>query len=258
MRRINLDGANNARTFVGLENRDGQKIRNPLYIRSNGLSRLTTDDVQTLQNQQLRRVIDLRSHTEVEEQPNVRIEGVEYIHLPLIDEAALGITRDRETLRKLAANPQIVFNMETMYAQLVTNESAVEQLAKVFKIITSENDGATLWHCAAGKDRCGLVSALFLKLLDVDDETIKEDYLLTNLSAQAWADARYQDILNKTGDEKIAEHFRKLGLADLSFMQAALDAIDEKWGNIDSFIQNQLGISKQQIEELKQRVLAEN
>ena len=79
MRRINLDGANNARTFVGLENRDGQKIRNPLYIRSNGLSRLTTDDVQTLQNQQLRRVIDLRSHTEVEEQPNVRIEGVEYI-----------------------------------------------------------------------------------------------------------------------------------------------------------------------------------
>lgn len=255
MRRIELLGANNARNFVGLTNKDGLKIQNPLYIRSNGLSDLTPEDVATLKEQQLRRVIDLRTHSELREKPNVQIEGVEYIHIPLIDESALGITHDEETRRKLEENPTYVLDLEAMYVQLVTNESAVSQMAKVFDVILSADEGATLWHCAAGKDRCGLVSALFLKLLDVDEKVIEEDYLLTNENSRPQADAIYEAVLKKTGDPDIAEHYRMLELADLAFMEAAVRAIEEKWVSVDHFIEKQLGISKEEAKNLQTRVL---
>lgn len=255
MRRIELLGANNARNFLGLTNKDGLKIRNPQYIRSNGLSNLTPEDVAALQAQGLRRVIDLRTHSELVERPNVQIDGVEYIHIPLIDESSLGITHDKETRRKLEENPTIILDLEAMYVHLVTNESAVSQMAKVFDVILSADEGATLWHCAAGKDRCGLVSALFLKLLDVDEEVIRDDYLLTNENSRPKADAIYEAVMKKTGDADIAEHYRMLELADLSYIVAAVRAVEEKWGSVDRFIQEQLGISKENMRNLQNRVL---
>lgn len=48
--------------------------------------------------------------------------------------------------------------------------------------MTTEN-GSVLWHCTEGKDRCGLLSAIILFLLDVSEEDVMEDYLKTNKAA---------------------------------------------------------------------------
>lgn len=44
-------------------------------------------------------------------------------------------------------------------------------------------NGAVLWHCTEGKDRCGLLSATILFLLDVSEDDVMEDYLKTNKAA---------------------------------------------------------------------------
>ena len=58
---------------------------------------------------------------------------------------------------------------------MVTDEYSVSQITKVFQTILDNKNGSTLWHCTEGKDRCGIISALFLSILDVDYSIIMED-----------------------------------------------------------------------------------
>lgn len=112
-----------------------------------------------------------------------------------------------------------------------------------------------MWHCAAGKDRCGIVSALVLFILDVDPKTIMEDYLLTNDAAFKWADTYHKAILDKTGNELLAERYKDTFIADANYLLAAEQAIVAKWGSIESFIHDQLGITDDEIVKFKTRVL---
>lgn len=256
-RKINLDGADNIRDLGGLTNHEGQTLRMQQFLRSNVLANLSSRDVETLLKYGLRQVIDLRTKTETEERPNVRIDGVRYHHIPLIDEQAIGITRDAESeaaFEKLVAEGGDGF-MPYMYRRIVSDPSAILQLRRVFDIILNDSDGITLWHCQAGKDRCGIVSALFLTLLDVDPATIMDDYLMTNDAAMSWARARYDEVLAETGDETLADLQSKHFLADRSYLVAARDAITEQFGSVQDFIRNELGITKEMQEKLKQRML---
>lgn len=253
MRKIHLEGADNVRELGGIQNREGRYIKNNVFIRSNALARLTKADEKALGEHKLRQVIDLRTHVEANEEPNVRIDGVLYHHIPLIDERAVGITHDKASEHQ--EDPDQVLYMPDMYKHIVTDHDAVKQLAKVFDIILHAEDGATLWHCAAGKDRCGIVSALVLFILEVDPKTIMEDYLQTNDAAFQWADNYYRAILEKTGNQLLAERYKDTFIADANYLLAAEQAIVAKWGSIDDFIHNQLGITEDEIKRFKERVL---
>lgn len=254
-RKIILKGADNVRHFVGLKNREGRVIRNDQFIRSNSLSYLTPDDVNVLRQANLRRVIDLRTHTEVAEKPNVPIEGTTYYHIPLLDERAVGITHDRQSERQ--TDPDAVLYMPDMYAHIVTDKTSVAQLSRVFQLITSSQPGATLWHCAAGKDRCGIVSALFLFILDMAQDTILEDYLKTNEVAYGWADSYYREVLARTGDAELAGKYRNTVVADANYLLAAEQAIVAQWGSVKDFVTNQLGIRPDRIRQLQERTYGE-
>lgn len=253
MRKINLEGADNARDFGGLVNKHGQTLRSQQFIRSNSLAWLTPGDQAKLRENHLKNVIDLRTHTEVNERPNVVIDGVTYHHVPLIDEKAVGITHDRQSEQDI--NSDTVLFMPKMYAHIVTDEESVAKLAYIFDLIINNEDGATLWHCQAGKDRCGIVSALFLSILDVSPDTIMADYLLTNEVANDWAAARFREIYEVTLDTEIANKYKATFLADELYLRAAHDAIIEKWGSLEDFIEKQLKITPEKAAILKKRMI---
>jgi protein-tyrosine phosphatase len=50
-------------------------------------------------------------------------------------------------------------------------------LAHAIEQLVAFAESPTVFHCAAGKDRTGLVSALVLRLLAVDDDVIVADYM---------------------------------------------------------------------------------
>lgn len=57
---------------------------------------------------------------------------------------------------------------------IVTDDYSVSQLKKVFEVIAdTDREKAVLWHCTEGKDRCGITSALFLSLMNVDTKASK-------------------------------------------------------------------------------------
>lgn len=254
MRKILLNGVDNARDFGGTVAWDGRVVKPGVLIRSNHLEALSDDDVRCLvEEYHLRRVIDIRTDKEVREKPDREIPGVVWLHLPLIKELEVGITHEESAdfMAVLGAIP----DMAWLYGKIVTDEFSVDQIGRVLAEIMAEKDGAVLWHCTEGKDRCGIITALILELLGVEREMIFLDYLATNQASVKRARIYYDMLVEKTGDKKLAENVRKMFMADSTYLQAAYDAIEESYGSVCQFFEQRLGIKEEQRAQFRSRCL---
>lgn len=170
----------------------GGTVPSGLFLRSGKLSILSKEDCVALCKQyKIGCVIDLRTRIETIEFPDPIPEGVEYLQIPLLKDATVGITHETGSdamtiLRKLRKDPdkikEMIPDFEVLYKEIVTDEYCRGQLDKVVaKLKENAAKGiCTLFHCTTGKDRTGIVSMALLKTYGVSDEDIIKDYLLTN------------------------------------------------------------------------------
>lgn len=242
MKNIILEGTDNIRDFANTANREGLHIRPGLLIRSRHLHTLTDRDISILKEKyHLSKIIDLRTATERMDQPDREIPEAAQIEIPLIEEKTIGITH--EAGADLSLGEWTLPDMQQLYSKIVSDDFSVNQLSKALKTIISCDDGAVLWHCTEGKDRCGILSALVLSLLDVDLETILEDYLMTNQTAEKRAKTVMEMVFKKTGSQDSAQAVRKVFLADQTYLLAAFEAIERQSGSISAFFEERLNIS---------------
>ncbi len=185
IKRIKLEKPKNTREFGGYPTVDGRVVRHNMLIRSGQLSKATDNDIKTLtEKYNLKTVIDLRIDAEIKEKPDNLTPAVNYVRVPLLDKAYLGITRDEYSIQSWfhlfkdeSRRPEDIFF--DMYEMLVFGERSKKLIPEIFSIFSGDNE-AVLWHCSAGKDRVGIVSMLILLALGVDEEVIVEDFLATN------------------------------------------------------------------------------
>ena len=240
-RRISFEGIDNCRELGGLPGAGGKHIKNGLLLRSANLFGATARDGEVLTGTyRLNTVIDLRTDTERERKPDPALDGVETICLPIFDEATGGITREDEDLSQF-----VLPNMAALYRTMMTEEACREAFGQVLTLIFSHDfeKGSILWHCTAGKDRCGLTSALVLAALGVPEEVIREDYLITNEVSEREAEMLYRYVLSTGRTEAEAAAARQVFLAKEEYLYAALDAIKENYGDMDAFFRDGLHIA---------------
>lgn len=256
MNKIYLKGANNARDFGGIRNVEGKIIKENLFLRSNALDKLTKKDVEVLKAKNIRTIIDLRTYVEKTNKPNVKIDGVEYIHIPVFAEEVMGITHEnnKDPRKMLDCLP----DMTELFRVMVSKEECISQFKKVFEVITDESrEGAILWHCTEGKDRCGLTSAFFLFLLGVSREEVWKDFDNTNIASVKKARKLGGLTYLVRRDKALAKQVYDIFLAKEEYFTAAIETIDEKWGGIDAFLTNQLGITDEVRERMKRKAFGE-
>lgn len=172
---IELEGCLNFRDLGGYTTGDGRRVRWRRLFRSDGLHVLTAGDVRRLREElQIGDIIDLRSSAEV------RIDGrgllaqepIRFHHLPLFDGAQTG--SDRQAAAAM--------NLADRYFLLA--EYARDAIARVVTVL-ADTPSPAVYHCAAGKDRTGVVSAVLLGALGVRDEVISADYAATRENLDA-------------------------------------------------------------------------
>jgi len=163
-----------------------------LFLRSGKLSILTADECKELcRKYGIRCVIDLRTPVEAAEFPDPLPEGVDYLQIPLLRDAAVGITHETGSdpmtiIHNLRRHPEklkeMIPDFKALYRDVVTDAYSRGQLDKVVATIRGNADRGvcTLFHCTAGKDRTGIVSMALLKSYGVSDKDIVRDYLRTN------------------------------------------------------------------------------
>jgi protein-tyrosine phosphatase len=174
-RRIELEGPANFRDLGGYETRDGRTVRTRQVYRSDSLSYMTDADVQHCVDQLgIDTVIDLRAGHEVDQFSHGPLEatGVRFLHRPVVDE-----TRREHIVRDPGAPAPELMSPASIYLMML--ERFADRLTDVVRLIADPATHPVVFHCAAGKDRTGIVAALVLGALGVDDETIVADYVLT-------------------------------------------------------------------------------
>ncbi len=189
---VELESVHNFRDLGGYPTADGRRTRWGRIFRADGLQRLTETDVDILRPLGLRTVIDLRTVRELDERGSFPIDlhPVEFHHLPVID-----VTWDRSE-RDADESLDPVDFLTTQYRALLAEGET--RLADAFRLLAAPGALPAVFHCAAGKDRTGLLAALLLASLGVPDELVAEDYGLSRAAMErtlAWAGRQGPELL---------------------------------------------------------------
>jgi len=169
-----LEGCLNFRDLGGYPAAAGMWVRRGQVYRSDALHHLTSADVVCVRDElQVEAILDLRSTAELQAEGRgpLAAESIRFLHLPLFDGKA--------------ARPEAWAPMATLGERyFLLAEFAREPIARLVTTL-AEASGPVVYHCAAGKDRTGVVSAILLGLLGVRDEVIIADYVATQENLDA-------------------------------------------------------------------------
>ena len=226
---------NNIRDLGGIRTKDGKTIKQGCLVRSANLAQAEEQDMNGIST-----VIDLRTPGERDEKPDCPC-GREYLPIPIFEHITAGISHEKKAEKKG------VPDMSGLYRWLV--RECRDNFKKVVEEIMTHDysTGAILWHCSEGKDRCGLTTALVLEILGVDRYVIMEDYLKTNIVNIPKAEG-IREKLRESHGEEFAQSVYRAYLADEAYLNVA-------WSEMGDDYIEQLGITKEEIEEFKRKML---
>ena len=227
-RLVDLDGPANFRDLGGVTTDDGGIVRTGRVFRSDSLSYLSGQDVERLRDELgVRTVIDLRAGHEVEDYGHGPLEAhVRQLHMPIVDqtrEPALPTRKERK-----AAKFQ---TLDQIYAFMLEEYAA--RFAAVLGVIAEPENQPVVFHCAAGKDRTGLVSALILGLCRVPDAEIMSDFAFTE-SRMPTIVARH--TAHAEANETHAEVAGQQYGAQAATMSTVLDGLRAEHGSIEAYV----------------------
>ena len=203
----------NFRDLGGIRTRSGLMIPNGMLFRSANLSAASEEDLTGIST-----VIDLRTATGRERWPDRLPQYIAYHAFPIFDEATAGITRE--------ASLDTVPDMVSLYRKMV--DSCQPAIQSVLSIIFSHDysTGGCLWHCTAGKDRCGVITAYVLAALGVNKEEIIMDYMRSNDACIPEADSVRVQLIESGKTALEADKVWDVFIAKESYINAALGAMN--------------------------------
>jgi protein-tyrosine phosphatase len=195
---VRLDGTTNTRDLGGLPTTDGGRTVPNRILRSDNLQTLTEDDVRRLVDEiGLRHVIDLRTTAEIllEGRGPLRdVPEVTHQHFTLLPERG----HHTDVFAVEEADPELDLPAGWAESLLPRQVAAhdkgespavrsylgylgqrAENVVGALRAITRVGDGAAVVHCAAGKDRTGVVCAFALAVAEVPHDEIVADYAMT-------------------------------------------------------------------------------
>jgi protein-tyrosine phosphatase len=225
-RSLPLDGVFNFRDLGGYPAADGRQVRWRTVFRADGLGRLTADDVEALRPIGLRTVVDLRTGREIDERGRFPYERypVTFHHLSVIDQ-----TWDREAARREDL-PAVEF-LHRAYRTMLHEGGA--RFAAAFTILADVEALPAVFHCAAGKDRTGLLAALVLGSLGVDRASIVSDYALTAESMHRVLETLRADPDRASAVDAVPRSFFA---AEPEAIDLVLDDIEQRHGSVRSYV----------------------
>jgi protein tyrosine/serine phosphatase len=183
-RTIAFDAVFNFRDLGGYPARDGRRVRWRRLFRADGLHRLRPEESDRFRELGITTVIDLRSAEEVATRGRVPEPDVVYHHLAMFD-VEPDWPPDDDSPGYLADR----------YLEMV--EEGRRTLAASLEVLSDEAAYPLVFHCAAGKDRTGILAAVVLALLGVPDDVIVQDYALSQEAMGrlgAWLRANMPDV----------------------------------------------------------------
>jgi protein-tyrosine phosphatase len=217
----------NTRELGGIKTADGNITQNNVYWRSDVPLQPAAEDIEKLLTARITTIIDMRTDEEVKKSPDMLSEtaGFIYYNFPISEGSGV---------------PESLEAVPYSYMDIAT----AKNMSEVLKVL-AEAESGVLYHCTAGKDRTGVVSAIILMLCGVERETIVRDYVVSReynhkrlaafLEAHPWVD-------------------RNIVLANEKSMNGFIDMFNTKFGNVECYFEA-IGLTAQYTDIIRKKLM---
>jgi len=236
---IDLEGAVNVRDLGGLPTSDGGSTVPGRVLRSENLQELTPDDVVKLVDEiGVTTVVDLRSTREVTIEgpaPLDEVPGVRRVHHPVLKEFldASDTVRAALLTEAIEADRQRYPDDSLCGHYLGYLENRPDEVTGALRSIANA-PGAAIVHCAAGKDRTGVISALALTVAGVEPDVIVADYVASNDRIEAVVERlRRSKMYGTDVSSRPVQAHAVRGEA----MEAFLKQLTARYGGLDAWLE---------------------
>ena len=226
-RRLDWEGCLNVRDLGGHPTEDGGETRMGVVVRADSVRRLTEAGWQSLVDYGIRRILDLRLESELEEDPPGDLP-VEVVHVSFLED--LPLERQIEIFQRWIDAPDDVTATRDGYLEMLVEYRG--NVAAAISAVAGAPAGGVLVHCMGGKDRTGLVAALLLRLAGVSVADIAADY---GLSAEN-IKPLWQIWVEDAGDENERELRRRLSASPAEAMAQVLETLERERGSVRQYL----------------------
>ena len=240
---LNVPGAYNVRDLGGYRTADGKTTRWRAFLRADSLHNLSESTKTGLIKYGVRTVIDLRRTKETVDTPNplADMDDIRYFHLNMIGDTNppgyIAPPPDEWTTPELTSN---------IYRVLLDQRQDV--ISETLVTLANSKGHTAIYHCAAGTDRTGIISALLLGLAGVPADTIVNDYALSAHGLRLRVlDEGIPDYL--AGKDFTQEEPPEI-LAPPLAMVRTLQHLSDEYGGIESYVRH-IGLTDAQITDIR-------
>lgn len=231
-RMISLEKMVNTRDLGGYETQGGTYSKAHKYVRASSPANASKEDIQTLKDYGIKVVIDLRSDFEKEHQENpfMNDQYIDFYEVNLFDSTTASIVPDEVKQYK---------DLGGVYIYML--EAMKEKFKDIFDIFLRYPYDCVLFHCSAGKDRTGIVSALLLDLIGCHEYDIVKDY-----SESYENNIEINESLTAMMQDEEAKQYLK---SSPRYMMEFLDYLREYYGSAKEYL-SEIGLKNDEIEEI--------
>lgn len=249
------DGIHNLRDYGGYAAADGALVKTGLLFRSGQHMEASEADLELIHSLDIRTIIDLRGTSERTGFPCRRHSDFGAQVIAFDGETsnsppheggggAVEMTAEKARDRMLA-----------VYTRMPVNPAMIDMFTRYFNALDA-NDGGSLVHCFAGKDRTGVAASLLLHVLGVHRDDYIAEFLRTN-------DAPTTHILERQSLPRMEAHYGTIAPEALRNLMGVLpEYIETYWselerdhGSVDAYLAQTLGVDETRKARLRERFL---
>ena len=223
-------------------NKEKRQLKWGKLYRSGSLAMASKYDIRMLYQLGIETIIDLRTERESYEYPN-SFKAPHIYNLPLRGDHH-DIFFEEILLHRLTRNDILAYDQD-VFSFLLENNT--DYFTKLFDILLEEKNYPIVFYCSLGKERSALATALVFKALELDDDTIFEDYLLSN----RWID--YPSLLRNADmyPMEVQETITALFSAHRETLKNSFETLKTNYGSIEHYLENELKLTPKKREKLK-------
>jgi protein-tyrosine phosphatase len=260
-RHVALDGQANFRDIGGYVTADGRVVRWGQVYRSGRLDRLTADDVARIDSLGIRTVVNFLTPAETAEGPDRLPDTVREILLPIVSGNAEELTTAATYAIGTGDFSRMPPTINPEIHRLLVTEAEMEYAA-LLRAAADPGNRPLVLHCTHGVHRTGTATAVLLSALGVPWETVREDYLLSNVYRAAEVEHRLGQLRQAAAttqgiapDEVDMAAANAFFVLDGTYIDASLDEAVRGYGSMQAYIRDGLGVSDDEIAQLRTSLL---
>jgi protein tyrosine/serine phosphatase len=242
------DGCLNVRDLGGLRTAGAGHTKWGEILRADSIRKLTDAGWEALLDYGVGRIVDLRVHSELADDPP-RDVAIDVVHLSVLPEFQDEMWVEIDAIGD--AQPDAVTETRAVYLEFL--ERFPRNFAAAVEAIATAPEGGVVIHCVGGKDRTGLVSALVLRLVGVPIADVAADYALSedNLRPER------SEWIDQASTEEERRRRERRSETPAAAMVGVLEELDRRYGSVERYLLA-AGASPQTLQRIRDRLTPES